>query len=94
LLPKSQIEAKLDDQIVRALDEMANLDPKSEEYGTAVDRVSKLHKLKSEEKTKLPSTDTLLMVGANLIGIWWMTTYERERPLTSKAISFVLKPRQ
>jgi inorganic pyrophosphatase/exopolyphosphatase len=94
MLLKSQAETKLDDEIVRILEKMASLQPDSEEYGAAVDRLSKLHKLKSEEKTKLPSADTLLMVSANLIGIWWMTTYEKERPLTSKAISFVLKPRQ
>lgn len=93
MLPKSKVETKLNDEIVRTLNQMADLKPESEEYGTAVDRVVKLHKLKSEEQTKLPSLDTALAVAANLVGILWITTYERERPLTSKAISFVLKPR-
>lgn len=93
MLPKSKIEAQLNAEIVRTLEKMADLKPESEEYGDAVDRVAKLHKLKSEEQIKLPSLDTALAVAANLLGILWITTYEKERPLTSKAISFVLKPR-
>jgi hypothetical protein len=57
------------------------------------DRIAKLHELKTKERPKFVSADTAVTVAANLIGIYWLTTYERERPITSKVINFILKPR-
>lgn len=51
------------------------------------------HKLRADSRLKLPSTDTMLVVGANIFGILWLTRYERERAVTSKALGFVMKPR-
>ena len=111
MLPKSSIETKLDKEIISSLEELGKHEATSEEYGTVVDRISKLHKLKSEEaqnqikieeithkfeadkKLQLPSTDTLIVVGANIFGILWLTRYERENVISSKALGFVMKPR-
>ena len=94
MLPKSSIESKLDREINSLLDKLRETTKDSEEYDALVDRMSKLHKLKSEEKTKLPSLDTALVVGANIFGILWLTRFERENVITAKtALGFVMKPR-
>lgn len=119
MFAKSPIHAKLDEKILTALKELDQLDAKSEEYGTVVDSIAKLHKLKAEEastelkitetnikigeieskteadsKFKLPSSDTLLVVGANIFGIVWLARYEKEHVVTSKsALGFVMRPR-
>lgn len=90
---KSSIESKLDAEIISSLEELKELKSNSEEYGAVVDRIAKLHKLKSEERRKLPSMDTVLVVGANIFGILWLTRYEREHVISSKALGFVMKPR-
>lgn len=90
---RSPIEAALDKEILSALAELSQHESTSDEYGAVVERIAKLHKLKSEEKIKLPSLDTALVVAANVFGILWLTRYERENVISSKALGFVMKPR-
>jgi hypothetical protein len=49
MFTKTDIAAKLDAEINSALDQLKTTDKMSEEYGTLVDRISKLHKLKSDD---------------------------------------------
>lgn len=93
MFAKSSIESKLDQEIISALETLENQEATSDEYGVVVDRIAKLHKLKSEERLKLPSMDTVLVVGANVFGILWITRYEREHVISSKALGFVMRPR-
>lgn len=112
MLTQSQTETKLDAEIHALLKKLEeDQDKTSEEYATIVDRISKLHKLKSEEaqnqikieeiatkfeadrRLKLPSSDTALVVAANILGILLITRYEREGVITSKAFGNILKPR-
>lgn len=92
-LPKSEIATEIDAEILSALSKLKETPKTSKEYGDLVDRIAKLHELKTKERPRLVSADTAVTVAANLIGIYWLTTYERERPLASKVINFVLKPR-
>jgi hypothetical protein len=89
MLPKSIIETKLDEEITALLNKLKETTKDSKEYDALVDRIAKLHKLKTEEGLKLPSLDTVLIVGANIFGILWLTRYEREHVVTSKALGFV-----
>lgn len=92
--PKSQTEAQIDVMIHKALSKLEKLDPVSEEYGTIIERVSKLHKLKADEKSKHISSDTMLIVAANLFGILWITGYERAgNVISTKAFGHILRPR-
>lgn len=93
MFPKSKIESKLDEEIVSSLEELGKHESTSAEYGVVVDRMAKLHKLKSEERLQLPSLDTVIIVAANIYGILRITRYEREHPLTSKALNFGIRPR-
>lgn len=95
---KSRIESKLDNEILAALELLETKTKTEEDYGTIVERVSKLHKLKSEENNGLkpPSLDTVLMVSANIFGILWVARYEREDAEVIKspsAFRMILRPR-
>jgi hypothetical protein len=89
--PKSK--SKLQAAIDNTLFEMESHPASSEEYGTMLDRVKQLHKLKEEEKPSRPSPDTLILVGANLVGIAMILRHEHLNVITSKALGFVLKPK-
>jgi len=68
-------------------------DAGSEEYREALDALVKLHKMKEDEKPKPVSKDTLVIVGANLLGILMIISHERVNVVTSKAIGVLLRPR-
>jgi hypothetical protein len=93
---KSQIHSKLDAQIISALKELDSKKTTDDDYGVIVERVSKLHKLKSEEKSgglKPPSVDTMLVVCANIFGILWLARYEKTEVIKSQsAFRMILKP--
>src|SRR3982751_5640461 len=76
---KTQTETKLDAEIQTALAELKGLDRKSKEYATLVEQISKLHKLKIEERPRFKpiSPDTLLVVAANIFGILWLARFEK-----------------
>jgi hypothetical protein len=94
MFAKSSIETKLEKEITSSLDRLDQLDKDSAEYGVVVDRIAKLHKLRADEKPKLPSMDNALLVGANIFGILWLTRYERAgNVISSKALGFVMRPR-
>jgi hypothetical protein len=92
---KRQHEAKLDAEIQSALDTLAAMPDKTvDNYGVLVERISLLHKLKTEERFKQISPDTVLIVAANIFGILWLARYERENVIRSRsALGFVMKPR-
>jgi hypothetical protein len=91
---KSHIDSKLDQEIISALKELEKHESTSDEYGLVVDRIAKLEKLKSDSGLKPPSLDTVLIVGANIFSVLWLTRFERENVIPSKsALGFVMKPR-
>lgn len=93
---KSRIESQLDAEILSTLELLATKTKTEDDYGTIVDRLSKLHKLKSETNSGLkpPSLDTVLLVSANVFGILWVARYERENVIKSQsAFRMILRPR-
>lgn len=94
MFTKSQIEPMLEAEIKSAFEKLAEMpDKTSEEYGTLVDRISKLHKLKAEDRPKQISPDTALVVAANIFGILWLTSFESENVIKARAaLGFVMKP--
>lgn len=92
---KTQTETKLDAEIQSALDKLEAMpDKTSDAYGTLVEHIAQLHKLKIEERPKQISPDTMLIVAANIFGILWLARYERENVIKSRAaLGFVMKPR-
>jgi hypothetical protein len=83
----------LSDALSKALVELSVKDVGSEEYVKTLDQIVKLHKMMEEEKSSSVSRDTLITVGANLVGIILILTHEWTGPITSKALSLLIKPR-
>ena len=97
MLTKSETELKLDAEINALLDKLKEETEKdSEEYAKLLERLAKLHKLKTEERPrpKQISPDTVLVVAANIFGILWLARFERENVIKApNAMKFVMKPR-
>lgn len=83
----------LEDAIDAVLADMKTHDTTSDEYAACVKQLAKLHKLKEDEKPSRVSPDTLVVAGANLLGIVLVVGHERAHIITSKARDFVLKLR-
>lgn len=93
-IKQNPTESKLDAEIESLLDKLADTEKDSEDYDKIVERLSKLYKLKPEERPKRLSPDTMLVVAANVFGILWLARYERENVIKSKnALNMVMKPR-
>lgn len=81
----------LDTALTQALSDLQTLNPESDEYGKAVDHITKLTKLKDYHSPKRVSPDVLVTAGANLAGIVLILQYERVHVVASKALGFVMK---
>lgn len=86
---KSRLQAEID----KLVTELGDHRPNSDEYGETVERLSKLHKMQQDNKPASVDPNTALSVAANLIGITMIIHHEHLHPITSKALSFVYKPR-
>jgi len=95
MFTKTATESKLDAEILTLLAKLSESEDKSsDEYAAMLERVSKLHKLKTEERPKQVSPDTILIVAANIFGILWLARYERENVIKApNAMKFVMKSR-
>jgi hypothetical protein len=89
----SNLYTPLEVAVNRAIRSLNVYDAGSEEYREALDALVKLHKMKEDEKPKPVSKDTLVIVGANLLGILMIISHERVNVVTSKAIGVLLRPR-
>lgn len=76
--------------IIKRLSELHKL--KSEEAQITLRYIETEHKI-TPDRIKPPSMDTVLVVAANIFGIYWLTRYEKENVISSKALGFVFKPR-
>lgn len=66
----------------------------SEEYDRLTDQVAKLSKIRHEnDGASKVSADTLIIAGANILGILIIVGHEQTSVITSKAINFIMKPR-
>jgi hypothetical protein len=93
MFTKRESESKLDAEIDSLLAKLSE-STDAAEYDAILERITKLHKLKPEDRSKRVSPDTVLVVVANLIGIFWIARYEKENVIKSKeAMKFVMKPR-
>lgn len=87
--------SQLDHAIATLLSDMEGYEPNSPEYKIMLARLSKLYKLKAQDKPERVSKDTIAIIVGNLAGIVLITHYEQIHVVTSKALTFVLpsKPR-
>lgn len=84
---------KLNQEIDRVLDHLKTNDVGSEEHDNGLNALSKLAKIKAEDKPDRISKDTLLTVGSNLLAIILILRHEHLNVITSKAMQMVPKAR-
>lgn len=90
-LTPSKTESLLTAEIEASIEALPKTARTSEDYAKRVDLIATLHKLKTEERSKPISKDTVAVVAANIFGILWLTRYEKEHVISSKALGFVFK---
>jgi hypothetical protein len=90
---KPKYQLLLEDELEQQLKLLRSHLSGSEEYVKTLNYVERLHGMIDEEKYSIVSKDALLNVGANLLGIFMIIKHERVNVITSKALSFVIRPR-
>jgi hypothetical protein len=83
----------LDLALTRAYTQLKQHEVASEEYAKIMKQIAKMEKLKTQEKSKPISKDTLAMIGGNLAGILIVVAYENSHVWTTKALGVAPKIR-
>ena len=92
LKSKNDNSLALDEAIERLLNRMQYEEVDSEEYGTMVSRLDKLYAMKNTNRNRV-SKDAIWTISANILGIILILGHERANVVTSKALSFIVKPK-
>jgi len=82
---------KLEDAIIRILDDMEKVGPGTEEYTALLAQLERLSTLRTQERPPRVSRDTFATVAAHLCGILIIVAYEQKHVMASKGLSFVPK---
>lgn len=95
MLSKSSDEAQSLIQTITELEsDMRTKDGDSEEYATCLNRLERLYKLQEKHSPKSRiDLNTLILAGANILGIVIIVAYEHGHPVVSKALSQVGRTR-
>lgn len=76
------------------MDLVANPSMPSEEFNPKIEKLTKLLEIVQADKARdRVSKDTFAIIGGNLFGILMIIRHEFANPLTSKALSLLLRPR-
>ena len=85
----SKAHTPLELAVNRAIRSLSMYETGSEEYREALNALVLLHKMKEDERPKSVSRDTLITVGANLLGILMIIRHEHVNVVTSRAIGML-----
>lgn len=91
--PKA-VNTKIDEAMIRLLDEMEKEEPSSQEYQVMLgqlEKVSALQDSKSPRKTVSP--DVIVSTVGTILAIGLIAAYEQKHVWTSKGLGFVPKPK-
>lgn len=92
MFTKQQKESsKLDEIIDEVETHILSLEPDHADYETLVDHLSKLYKIREQERSEKVSANTKAIILANLAGIVLILGFEKAHVVTSKALSFIVK---
>lgn len=83
----------LEEEYIRILAVLPMHQADSSEYAKLLTSVERVHGLMDIRKPASVSRDTLLTVGANILGILLIIKHEDVNVITSKALGFVIRVR-
>jgi hypothetical protein len=72
---------------------MKTYDLDTKEYRAAIEHLEELMKMKAEERRNRVSADTIAIIAGNIMVAMIIVGYERGHVMTSKVMSFVIRPR-
>jgi hypothetical protein len=75
------------------LNEMSDAGPSADEFQELMTQLERVHKLTTDKPSRKVSPDTLALVAGNILGILVIVAYEQKHVMTSKSMSFVMKPK-
>ena len=84
---KSEQDQALDELINSTMNELAMTPVDSAEHPKLMTALEQLNRLKAQRSRKPISTDTVLIVAGNLLGILIIVAYEHAHVMTSKSYS-------
>ena len=84
---------KFDDTIDRILDTLNEEEVGSQKYRDAVIFLARVDDVRQKSEPSRISRDTYLIVGGNILGILIIAFAEQNHVVVSKALSFILKPK-
>jgi prefoldin subunit 5 len=87
LRPKS-LQA-MDEEVERLTRQLADIQPLSDDYSKILKLITELTEARSKKNERAVSTDVLLTVGANIVGILLVLNYERLNVISTKALTMV-----
>ena len=79
----------LDLEIERLVNQLGNTNPVDKDYKTISDNLKALCEAREKKNDRVISAETLVSVGANLIGLLVILNFEKTGVITSKALSFL-----
>jgi len=90
---KPKYQRMLEDELESTIRKLKTHVTGSDDYARTLACVERLHEMMEEEKPSRVSAETRATIAANLIGIFMIIKHEHANALTSKALSFVIRPR-
>lgn len=88
---KTRSQKALDREIDRLLDQLENMSSVNPDYVRVSDNLKVLCEAREKKDPSVVSTEMLLGIGANLIGLLIILNFEKTGVITSKAMSFLWK---
>lgn len=82
----------LEEMIKKNLKDLSETNPGSEEYEQKLSTLERLYKLR-EGNSRKPSADAMVAAAVALLQVGIMIYHEEYHNLTSKALSFITKPK-
>lgn len=90
ILRSKQLKA-LDEEIERLIIALSHEDPTSENYMKISDNLKVLCEAREKKNPLQINTDTLLAIGANILGLVIVLNFERTGVITSKAFTMLFR---
>ena len=93
---KPKEKTALEIEIDQKLDALRDVDTDDKEFALILSQIERLNDLNQSLKDsgrRRVSPDTWALIGANLLGIVIIITHEFAHPITTKALTFAIKPR-
>lgn len=88
---KTKDQRLLDEEIARLIETLSHLEATDEDYSKISAQLKVLCEAREKKNPRAINTDTLLGIGANLIGLIIILNFEKTGVITSKALSFLWK---